>query len=355
MPQGKTTRTSSSIRVIVPNRVDLAGGTLDIYPIYLLIPGSMTVNAAIGVHSLVEIVPGRGPARLRSGNFSLCADARDTHGFSTEGKLGLIAAALRFFPPVRGIELRFGNEAPLGSGIGASSALLVAAMLAMDAHLGYRRGWEETALAAMEIEAGHLRCLTGRQDHVAALRGGIQGIRFLPGRLEAERVGAWSDTGRKLASHGFIAWSGKAHHSGDVNWRMVRGAVGGNEEILRRFRGIAAVARETWHAVQAGDFERAGRAVAREWAIRRTLAAGVSSSRVERLFASREFRRRVAGAKLCGAGGGGTVFGLLRGPEERNRVEAILAADGFAAMPFRLSGGPRVIIDNAGGRRRAAG
>ncbi|MBF8259021.1 MAG: hypothetical protein HW377_1395 [Actinobacteria bacterium] len=351
MNKGKTSPSPCRIRAVVPNRVDLAGGTLDIYPLYLLVPGSMTVNAAIGVRSIVEIVPGRGPARLRSENYSLREEARDTHGFSTEGKLGLIASALRFFPPVKGVELRFRNEAPLGSGIGASSSLLVAVMLAMYACLGQRRGWEETARAAMEIEAEHLRCLTGRQDHVAALRGGIQGIRFLPGRIDSERIGAGSEPGRKLAAHGFLASTGKAHHSADVNWRMIRGAIEGNEEILRRFRGIASVARETWHAVRAGDAVEAGRAVAREWGIRKTLAAGVSSPKVDRLLASRDFRMRVGGAKLCGAGGGGMVFGLLRSPGERKRVEAILAADGFTVFPFRLSGGPRVTAEAAGSRR----
>src|SRR4030067_1660420 len=163
--------TSSRIRVVVPNRVDLAGGTLDIYPMYLLVPGSMTVNA--------------------------------------------------------GTRIRSPDEAPRGSGLGAPSSLLVATMLAMDALLGRRRGWEETARAAMEIEAGHLRCLTGRQDHVAALRGGIQGIRFLPGGMEADRIAPGSDAGRKLASHGFVAGTGKGHRSAGGNWRGIRGAVEG--------------------------------------------------------------------------------------------------------------------------------
>lgn len=334
--------TSSRISVVVPNRVDLAGGTLDIFPLYLLVPGSMTVNAAIGIRSRVEVTSVRGPARLHSEDFSIKASAADTHRFSTEGKLGLIAAALRFFPPVSGVELRFRNEAPLGSGLGASSSLLVATMLAMDSFLGITRGWEEAALAAMEIEAGHLRCLAGRQDHIAALRGGIQGIRFLPGRVEAERISPACDAARRLESHGFVAGSGKAHHSAEVNWRMIRGAMEGNAEILRRFRGIAAASRDAWDAVRDGRIDAAGDAVAREWRIRKTLASGVCPNRVEKTFASREFRKRVTGVKLCGAGGGGVAFGLLRAPEERGKVEALLASEGFAVLPFRLSGGPRV-------------
>jgi D-glycero-alpha-D-manno-heptose-7-phosphate kinase len=334
--------TARRVHAVVPNRVDLAGGTLDIYPLYLLVPGSMTVNAAINIRSEVEIVPARGQVTLRSENYSLTARARDTHGFSTEGKMGLIASGLRFFPRVEGISIRVGNEAPIGSGIGASSSLLVALMLAMDALLGKRRRWEETARKAMEIEACYLRRLTGCQDYVAALRGGIQGIRYRPGHLDAERIGAASVTGRRLAAHGFVAGTGISHSSGNVNWRMIRGAIDGNEMILRKFRGIAAAACETWKAASVGDIESMGKAIAGEWKIRRALAPGVSLPAVGKLFASREFRLRVSGAKLCGAGGGGAVFGLLRGPEDREAVERLLAGQGFSVFPFRLSNGPEV-------------
>ena len=333
---------SGTIRATVPNRVDLAGGTLDIYPLYLLVPGALTVNAAIDIRSVVEIRATRGPARLVSGNFRVRAEARDTHAFRTEGPLGLIAAALRCFPPCRGIEISFFNEAPVGSGLGASSALLVAAMVAMDVRLGCRRPWEETARAAMEIEAAHLRTLTGRQDHIAALRGGIQAIRFLPGRIEATRIPPGGAVGRELSARSFLASTGKAHRSGSVNWRMVRKAIAGDPDVLRKFSGIAGAARDAWEALSAGDVSGAGRAVAGEWRIRRTLAAGISLPRVDSVFASRAFRDGVAGAKLCGAGGGGMLFGILRDPSARTGVESLLAGMGFALFPFRPAGGPAV-------------
>jgi D-glycero-alpha-D-manno-heptose-7-phosphate kinase len=343
MPGSPSFAVPLPVRATAPNRVDVAGGTLDIFPLYLIVPGSMTVNAAIGVNSLVEIRPSGGRTRLYSADFRRAVHAADTRGFSTAGRLGLIAAVLKCYPAVEGIELRFRNEAPVGSGIGASSALLVAAMLAMDALLGRKRGWDEVSRTAMEIEAGHLKCLTGRQDHVAALRGGILGLTFRPGRVEAARLGAGSAAGRAFAAHGFLAGTGVAHHSGSVNWRMVRGAIGGDEGVLRKFRAIAGTARDAWEALREGEIAAAGRAVAREWATRRTLAAGVSPPNVERLFASREFRFRVAGAKLCGAGGGGTVFGLLRDPGDRRRVEEHLERQGFSVIPFRLANGARVL------------
>jgi D-glycero-alpha-D-manno-heptose-7-phosphate kinase len=339
------------VEVVVPNRVDLAGGTLDIFPLYLLVPASMTVNAAIRVASVVSIRAVRGNARLVSDNFSRRSEAADTHGFPTGGVFGLVAAALRHFPPRTGIELRFGNESPVGSGIGASSALLVATMLAMGSLLGRRKGWRETAREAMEIEAAHLKNLTGSQDHIAALRGGVLGIRYLPGRVEAERFPPGSPAGRKLAAHGFLAGTGKAHFSAGLNWKMIRGAIDGDPVTLQRFRGIADAARDAWGALSEGEIDLLGRAVAREWAIRRTIARGISTKAVDGLFSSPEFRKMVSGAKLCGAGGGGMMFGLLRDPGNREAVEEILRRRGFSPYPFRISAGPRISCAGGAGVR----
>lgn len=342
MPHAERPEHAPLVEVTVPNRVDLAGGTLDIFPVYLLVAGSMTVNAAIAVNSVVSIHPVRRGTRLVSDRSARPAEARNTHSFPKKGAFGLVAAALRRFPPRTGIELRFRNEAPVGSGLGASSALLVATMMAMAWYLGRRAGWREIAREAMEIEAAHLRSLTGSQDHIAALRGGIQGIRYDPGRVEVDRIAPGTPFGRRLEVHGFLAGTGRSHFSAGVNWRMVRRAIDGDPGVLRRFRGIASAAREAWDAVSGGEIDRVGRAVAREWAIRRTIASGVSTRSVDDLFSSAAFRRRVTGAKLCGAAGGGMVFGLLRDPAGRAPTESLLRRSGFFPCPFRISGGPRI-------------
>ena len=337
-------------RVVVPNRVDIAGGTLDIYPLYLLIGDAMTVNAAVAVRSEVAVRPfRRGAARLSSGNFGIAVTAADTHGFSLGGKMGLLSRALRHFPAVSGVEIRVRNEAPVGSGIGASSALLVALMLAAGRLTGTACRRDETAMAAMEIEAAHLKSLTGRQDHLAALRGGLQGIRFSPGRVDARRLPPGGPAGTMLRDHAFLAHTGIAHHSSDVNWRMIRGAIDGDGMVLRKFRGIAAAARDAWEAVVRGGPARHGRRDRR----------GVGDPQDPRprrvdggrggTLSDRRFRRLVSGAKLCGAGGGGMLFGLLRDPDDREAVEALLSGTGMSVLPFRLSGGPRFEETGDGG------
>jgi D-glycero-alpha-D-manno-heptose-7-phosphate kinase len=304
----------------------------------------MTVNAAVAVHSIVEVRPYRARAvRLYSADLRAALTAETSHGFPPDGKLGLLSRGLRHFPPVSGVEILAHNEAPVGSGIGASSALLVALMLAAGHLTGSPCRWEGTSRAAMEIEAAHLRSLTGRQDHLAALRGGIQGIRFLPGRVEVERLPARGTAGAMLRSFGFLAYTGIAHRSSDVNWRMIRAMIDGSAEAKRKFRGIAAAARDAWDALSAADPGATGAAVAAEWAIRRGLAPGVSAPKVESLLADRRFRRATTGAKLCGAGGGGMLFGLLREPGDLPGMKSLLSEAGMGFVPFRPCGRARVL------------
>lgn len=342
MAKGKVDR-EPILSVSVPNRVDLAGGTLDIFPLYLLVPGSKTVNAAISVESVVEVryLSRRRAARIVSTNYGISADARDTHGFPVDGKLGLLSHALRFHEPLRGVEFLFRNEAPVGSGIGASSALLVATLLALDRLAGIRRPWEETARAAMEIEACHLGTLTGRQDYIAALRGGVLGIDFTPGRVVAERLVPTAPFPKALTAHGILADTGKAHHSGATNWRMIRRAIEGDAAVLRKFGRIAAASKAAWAGVSAGDVGAVADAVSEEWAVRKTLAPGVTTPAVEKALSSRTLKKLLRGAKLCGAGGGGMLFGILRDPSGRPSAEEALRAAGFSVIPFTLSGGPR--------------
>ncbi len=74
----------------------------------------------------------------------------------------------------------------------------------------------------------------------------------------------------------------------------------------------------------------------------------MSARKVEDLLAGRRFRRLVSGAKLCGAGNGGMLFGMLRDPADRAAIESILSHAGMTVMPFRLSGGVRVERPDAG-------
>ena len=77
------------IRASAPTRIDLAGGTLDIWPLYLFHEHAQTLNAAISLRAHAEIAPRTdGRVRLESIDTAktvevveLARAARRAHGF----------------------------------------------------------------------------------------------------------------------------------------------------------------------------------------------------------------------------------------------------------------------------------
>src|SRR5256885_14317349 len=114
-----------------PTRVDFAGGTLDIWPLYLFHPGAVTVNAAISLYaSCVIETLATGDKRIklvsrdvkREESFASFAALVDAKRY----RLPLLAEITKFFQPRGGFTLTTDSEAPAGAGIGGSRAIAVA-------------------------------------------------------------------------------------------------------------------------------------------------------------------------------------------------------------------------------------
>src|SRR5256884_4082439 len=109
-----------------PTRVDFAGSTLDIWPLYLFHPGSVTLNAAISLYASCRIETNGGESiRLvsrdiqREESFPCFAALMKTKRY----RLPLLAEITKFFRPQGGFTLMTDSKAPAGAGIGGSSAL----------------------------------------------------------------------------------------------------------------------------------------------------------------------------------------------------------------------------------------
>ena len=317
------------IRAVARCRVDLGGGTLDIWPLGLLFPGAQTVNVALDLSVEVTLEPGGSGYRLRTDRDDLAADSAAELAAEPEGALvGLVAEALEL-PPVA-VTLR--SASPRGGGLGASSAVTVALIAAGDRLLGREpRGEAATARLARDLEARMMRLPTGMQDHYGAMMGGALAIVFTPG---GERVRRLAVDLPALGRHLLLVYSGQSHFSAATNWQIIRGCLEGDPDVRGLFHGIAEVAAELPAALESGDWPRVGELVGLEWRLRRQLADGVSVPAVESLL-QLAGSLGAWGGKACGAGGGGCVAILLP-PERREAVSAALVASGgevLAASP----------------------
>src|SRR3954452_7808547 len=110
------------VEAIAPARIDLAGGTLDIYPLYLFETGGLTVNMGITVGSRVRLTPRADrEVHIRSLDTGATQSARQVEELDLGGPLDLVARLLRFYSPETGLDVETENKPPKGSGLGASS------------------------------------------------------------------------------------------------------------------------------------------------------------------------------------------------------------------------------------------
>ena len=312
-------------------RADFAGGTLDLYPLYLFMNGGLTVNCGLTLRSTVEIETGRnGKVKVVSRDLKEEAEYSNIEEMALEGPTAFIERAVKSYSPNGGITVKTRNTAPKGSGLGASSSLLMALSAAL---IMYKN--EEIDITKMidqgaAIEAAHLGIPTGKQDYYGAVLGGIHALHFDEKGCVPEKI-IPSDKFRKELVDGLIvSFTGISHFSGANNWDMLKNVidrVGNTYECLGKIKDIAYLVRD---ALKKEDPEELGHLISQEWENRKKLADGISNEFIDNAIKAAD-EAGAWGSKLCGAGGGGCMITLCPA-DKREKVESALKQKGIEIM-----------------------
>jgi D-glycero-alpha-D-manno-heptose-7-phosphate kinase len=318
-----------------PCRVDLAGGTLDIWPLYLNHGGAVTVNFAVDryTHARLEEQPGRS-ITLRS------VDQKQEERFdSLEAlksartyKLPLAAFVVRFFEPPGGLLVETHSEAPAGAGISGSSSLIITLSSALNRLTGRRYPIETIRQIGQNIEAQIIRVPTGCQDYYPAMYGGVSAVELRPDGIHRKAIPV--DLA-ELNRRAVLAYTGVPRNSGINNWEVTKSYIDGDRKVHRNFARISEIAQGMRAALEASDWNRAGELLREEWQHRRRNAPGISTPLIDTLVAATR-RAGALGAKVCGAGGGGCVFFLVE-PEAKAKVERVIEEAGATVLPVKVA------------------
>src|SRR5439155_840140 len=212
-----------------PTRIDLAGGTIDIWPLYLSHEGASTVNAAISLRAHVEIESrDDGRIELRSVDTDRALVADRWSELSGSGDLSLLSLLARHYK-VENLTLVTRGESPAGAGIAGSSALTMAVCGGLERWTGGSSDPEHLLELAMTLECRAIRVPAGVQDFRPALYGGIAAIELGPAGIR--RV-ALDVVTHELERRIVLAYTGAPRHSGTNNWAILKGHVDGNRSVF---------------------------------------------------------------------------------------------------------------------------
>jgi D-glycero-alpha-D-manno-heptose-7-phosphate kinase len=322
------------IEAQAPTRIDLAGGTLDIWPLYLFHEGALTVNCAISRYArcTIDVQKGKRITLIstdtrRKETFASFADLARAKNY----KLPLLAHLVKLFEPKSGFTLTTDSEAPAGAGIGGSSAMAVAICAALDKFTNAGHSRVDWIHISRDAEAMVILVPTGTQDHYPPAFGGTSAIHLRAGGefREALKVDA-----ADLESRLVVCYTGKPRQSGINNWEVFQAQINGDRKITKNLAEISAIAQQLRVEILRADWTEVGKLVREEWAARRRNLPNISTPVIDNIISAAR-KNGALGGKVCGAGGGGCVT-LLIDPPARERVEAAVRGAGGEILPMYI-------------------
>ncbi len=289
-----------------PTRVDLAGGTIDIWPLYLFHSGAATVNFALNLRARCRIETrddGRIILESRDRKVSFETDLAAIEDLAREERLELISKLVHFFNPGTGFHLVAESEAPAGAGLAGSSALNIACIGALNRLVGNRYEPRKFFTIAANIETTVIKVPAGFQDYYSAYYGGASCIHYRPDGIVREALTFDTET---LEKRIVICYTGEPRLSGTNNWEITKKHIDGDPELFTLFDGIRDSAVKMRKALLANDWLKVSEIMSDAYPNRKRLAPGVTTPQMDMLVEKAQAHGAEA-AKICGAGGGGCI------------------------------------------------
>lgn len=316
----------NKVIVRAPVRADLAGGTLDLWPLYLFHPGARTVNVAVSYYAESEISEtGTNDIEIQLTDQQYRQSYGSLQEMAADPKAALLHRAVEHFR-LFGIRIVTRTDAPRGSGLGGSSALAITLVRALSEIAGHPLEGDDLIFLVRDLETRLLGIPAGIQDYYPPVFGGLGSLHLNPGTPARH---ALQTSLPDLSAHMLLHYTGIAHFSGTNNWSLFKRHLDGKKRIQNGMAKIAETSIEMERALNAGNFEAAGAALHKEWEHRKAMIEGISTPEIDAAIDAAQ-AAGAWGGKACGAGGGGCIVFLF----PREKREAIVRA--LATVPGRV-------------------
>jgi D-glycero-alpha-D-manno-heptose-7-phosphate kinase len=319
-----------------PTRVDLAGGTIDIPPLFLFHEGAATVNFAVNLLAhcrietrsdekiLVESIDRKEKFETSIGNIT---------SLKTEPRLELLSKLIYFFKPKTGFSMTTESVAPAGAGLAGSSTLNIACIGALNKLCGDRYHPDNFIRIAANIECQVIRVPTGFQDYYSAQYGSIACIHFREDGFEREALSVDTDA---LEKRIVVIYTGEPRDSGINNWEITKRHIDGDKELFEVFEGIRDTSLKLREALLKSEWKSVGEILRAAHPQRKKLSPNIATPRMDELIKIAIENGAIA-PKICGAGGGGCIA-FFCPVEKRDAVEKALSkAEGAEVLDWKIA------------------
>jgi D-glycero-alpha-D-manno-heptose-7-phosphate kinase len=317
------------IEIKSPTRVDLAGGTLDLWPLYQFVGGAKTINVAIDIYTYASL---QDSDQIEWKSFDLNLEKKYLNLKEalqdTDPQVSLFKNIISFLQPKRGFRLETKSESPVGGGLGGSSSLTVSILKAFSIWQNHSyENVHQLVHVAHNLEAQILNTPTGTQDYYPAVTGGLNILNYSARGIEQEILDIQSSP---LATHFLLVNTGKSHHSGLNNFEVMKSAVQKEPKCLNALNDLKSISNELELILREKNWQKLPEIFNAEYEARVRLAPAFSSPEIEKLTQLTK-KAGAEAVKICGAGGGGCIL-VWTPPERREKVVEACRSQNFQVM-----------------------
>jgi D-glycero-alpha-D-manno-heptose-7-phosphate kinase len=327
---------SPRIRCRAPLRISFAGGGTDVPP-FPATEGGCVLSATIDRYAYGSLEPRTDRmVTIESVDFKTTAEMPLDEEIIYDGSLDLIKAAVRRFgrAGTEGYDLVLRSSAPPGSGLGASSTMMVALTGLLARHHGMALGEYEIAQLAYAIEREDLNIAGGMQDQYAATFGGFNFIEFTD-RVIVNPLRVKDEIAHELELSLLLCFTGITRDSAYVIEDQTRRASAHTTSTIAGLRAQKDLAIAMKAALLTGSLNEFGTLLGEAWAQKKRLSPLISNPRIEELY-DIALRKGALGGKLTGAGGGGYIL-LFCDFTKKHRVMEALELVGADVTEFTFA------------------
>jgi D-glycero-alpha-D-manno-heptose-7-phosphate kinase len=297
------------IRAKAPLRISFAGGGTDIPP-FPQQEGGCVLSATINRYAYGTLRPRQDrQIHIDSLDFGLSVSYSVEDKLIYDGKLDLVKAAILKLggKDSTGFDLFLHSDAPPGSGLGASSAMMVALVGLLKEFKNLPLTDYEIADMAYVIERKELGIQGGLQDQYAATFGGFNYIEFLADRVVVNPLKIAPDVVNELQYNLLLCYTGQTRLSSRIIEDQVRRYERGEGETLQALRELKRIAVEMKNALLRRQLNEFGELLHHEWQHKRKVSTKISNPELDELYETAR-KHGAIGGKITGAGGGGYML-----------------------------------------------
>ena len=328
------------VRARAPLRVSFAGGGTDVPP-FPEDEGGLILSATIARYAHATLQPRDDrQISLESLDFGLSVDFGMDEPMLFDGRLDLVKSAIaRFLDRENtGFDLYLHSSAPPGSGLGSSSAMIVALVGLLQNHYRMTMTDYEIAHVAHVLEREDLGISGGLQDHYAATFGGFNYLELSGDHVVVNPLRIGPDTISELEHNLLLCYTGRTRLSDHIIDDQTERYRRGDDEAVDGLRMQKRLAQEMKDALLRNRLSEFGELLGEAWQQKRRMSPRIATPFIDEAYQLARDHGALGG-KVTGAGGGGYM--LFYCPyNRRHHVAEALMKHGLTVteISFELTG-----------------